>query len=130
MDNTKNLVGKKVNGSGVVTHLWLYGGNQGAVNATTKPGEVKMSEYKVTGNNFQPSPNPAKIGSQYFAGFSIPNPSKQTGALLNYTPKPQGWNYIPKANTYTEAYRNIGITEGFDPNTGYCTDGNCRTSFP
>ena len=86
-----------------------------------------MSKYKLTGNNFQPSPNPAKIGSQYFAGFSIPNPSKQTGPLLNYTPKPQGWNYIPEANNYEDAYRNIGITEGFDDN-GYCIA--CRTSFP
>jgi hypothetical protein len=101
------LVARSVDGSGNTTHIWCYGGNQNV--------EVKIDKYtwpNVLGNSGV---------RKDFNNFSIPDPAKQSGPQLNYTPKPQGWNNIPIVNTYTEAYAIIGITSDFNPRTGYTT---------
>jgi uncharacterized protein (TIGR02594 family) len=109
------LIGKSVNESGNITALWIYGGNQSNTVCVERCPVPSGGNWRTSNiRNYSPLPN-------YFAGFSIPDPAQQTGPLLNYTPKPQGWNDIPNVSTFTQAYKQIGITSGFNPSTGMPT---------
>ena len=111
------LVARSVDGSGNTTHIWCYGGNQSQ--------EVRITRYSWPAT--APMSNPKR---KEFVNFSIPDPAKQTGPQLNYTPKPQGWNNIPIVDNYTDAYAILLITEGFSPSSGKATIPRFQPSQP